>query len=84
MRLKKPHVATADQVRITRKDETAIIKYLDPAVATIHLDFGPAIHDMTDQDILDFHNEGIRIRQKRAEEYTHIAVEIPPGRPQIE
>lgn len=84
MRPKKPHVARADEVRITRQDETAIIEYLAPGVVTVHIDFGPAIHDMTDQDILDFHNESIRIRQKRAEEYNHIAVEIPPGRPQIE
>jgi hypothetical protein len=38
---------------------------------------------MTDQEILELHNEGVRARQAMAAEHKHVAVEIPPGRPQI-
>jgi hypothetical protein len=38
---------------------------------------------MTDQEILDEHNRILRIEQQMRLEYEHIAVEIPPGCPQI-
>ena len=39
---------------------------------------------MSDQKILDRWNEGVRARDQVAAEYEHIAVEVPPGKPQIE
>lgn len=83
MRKKKPHVATLDEVRITRQGEEAVIAYLDPNVSTVHLRIGFTIHGMTDQEILDLHNEIILARQRMVEELTSIAVEVPLGRPQI-
>jgi len=47
------------------------------------LRIGPEVQRMTDEEILDRHNEVLGIQQQMRLEYEHIAVEIPPGRPQI-
>jgi len=44
---------------------------------------GPEVDRMTDQEILDRFNDGIRATEALAAAYHHVAVEIPPGRPQI-
>lgn len=84
MRMKRPHLASLDQVRITREGDAAVIEYADPTVATTHFTLGTDVHAMTDQEILDRFNEYIQARDQAMAEYEHIAVEIPPGRPQIE
>ena len=84
MRLKRPHVATADEVRITREGNAAIIEYANPGIATTHYELGPSVAWMTDQQILDSFNATLRARDRAAAAYVHIAVEIPPGRPQIQ
>jgi hypothetical protein len=38
---------------------------------------------MTDREILDRFNAGIRATEALAVDYQHVAVEVPPGRPQI-
>ncbi len=84
MRRRRPHVASLDEVRITRSGDEAIIEYADEKFWTIHFTLGPAVHDMSDQEILDRWNECVRARDQVAAEYEHIAVEVPPGKPQIE
>jgi hypothetical protein len=81
MRLKRPHVATLDEVVITR--EGAVIAYKDRTVRTTHFRLGPEVHRMTDREILDRFNAGIRATEALAAAYKHVAVEVPPGRPQI-
>ena len=66
MRKKRPCVAGIDQVRIGRENTCAVIEYKDPTIATVHLEIGERIRDMTDQQILDLHNEVIRAQQKLA------------------
>ena len=83
MRMKKPYIATLDQVKICRQGENAVIEYIEPNVRTTHLRIGPEIQAMTDQEILERHNQVLRAQQQMALEYEHIAIEIPPGRPQI-
>ena len=83
MRKKKPHIASMDEVNLTREDGVAIIEYKDSTVATTHFNIGPRIKAMTDEEILDMFNESLRIQKKMADEYVHVAIEIPPGRPQI-
>ena len=39
---------------------------------------------MTDPEILERHNAVIKTTERLREEYEHVAIEIPPGRPQIE
>jgi len=81
--MKKPYIANLGEVKISRQAEYGIIEYVEPNVSTTHLKIGPKVQDMTDQEILDEHNRILRIEQQMRLEYERIAVEIPPGRPQI-
>ncbi len=84
MRMKKPYIATLDQVKITRQGEYGIIEYIEPNVSTTHLKIGPGAERMTDQEILDQHDRLLRAQHQMALEYEHVAIEVPPGHPQIE
>lgn len=84
MRRKRPHVASPDEVKITREADGAVIEYADGKIWTTHFKLGPDAASMTDQEILDRWNECVEAQQQLAAEYKHVAVEIPPGKPQIE
>ncbi len=84
MRKKKPHRATLDEVKIIRDGDTAIITYRDPDVASTHFRLGTEIDEMTDGQILDHFNKMIETRDMLAATYEHVAIEVPPGQPQIE
>ena len=84
MRKRDPHVASFDQVRITRDGEFAIFDYADPNVASVRMKYGSRLARMTDQDVLENFNEGIRASEQFRAEHEYIAVEIPLGKPQIE
>jgi hypothetical protein len=65
LRIKKPHVATLDEVRITRAgDDVAIIEYLEPGISATNFRIGPEIQRMTDQEVLDLFNDSIRAREE--------------------
>ena len=83
MRPKKPRVAALTEVEITREKDTAVVRFLDPEVATTCLRVGPEIQRMTDQEILALFNQCTMAREAHARSYHHVAVEVPPGRPQI-
>ena len=83
MRKKRPHVATLGEVRISRDGDDAIIEFFDSTVATMHLKLGPEVQEMTDQEILDRFNTVVLAQQQMAAEYEHVAIEVPPGSPQI-
>jgi len=53
MRLNRHHVASLDEVRITREGEYAVIQFADSRVATTNLKLGPEVPRMPDQQILD-------------------------------
>ncbi len=82
-RPKRPFVASLDQVRITRQGDTAIIEYADPLVGDMHFQIGPEIGVLSDQEILDLHNEDLLARQAMADAHEWVAVEVPLGLPQI-
>lgn len=84
MRKKKPYRATLDEVTIKRDGDTAIISYHDPDVATTHFKLGTKVDGMTDGQILDYFNKMIETRDMIAATYNHVAIEVPPGQPQIE
>ncbi len=84
MRVKKPYIATLDQVKIPRQDEYGIIEYIEPNVSTARLKIGPRMQGVSDQQILDQHNRLLRVQHQMALEYEHFAIEVPPGLPQIE
>jgi hypothetical protein len=84
-RPKHPYLASLDEVTITRDGEVAIVKYREENVATTHFTVGPNIHGMSDQDILDLHNDSIKARGLCALEFRdRPLVELPLGKPQIE
>jgi hypothetical protein len=83
MRKKRPHVASLDQVKITRDGEYAIIEYADADVSTTNFKIGPEVMEMSDQQILDLFNETLEAMDQLRREYEHVAVEIPIGQPQI-
>jgi hypothetical protein len=81
---KKPRIARLDQVRISRDGEYAIIESLDPAISTMHLQIGPQVQQMTDEEILLLFNRTIASQIRHRDELgEYIAMEIPVGRPQV-
>ena len=69
---KRPYVASADQVRIRRDGDDAIIEYADESVATTHLRVGAEkLASMTDDELLAFWNR--RHRGQRG----------PPSEPEL-
>ena len=82
---KRPYVASADQIRITREGEYALIEYADDAVATTQLKVGAdALAAMNDEQLLDYWNELVRNNDEFRERVKYVAEEIPLGKPQVE
>jgi len=79
-----PYVATLADVRISREGEDAVIAYREPGVFTTCMKVGAGIADLSDQDLLDMHNEHLEAIQELREANPFVAVEVPPGQPQIE
>lgn len=81
MRKKRPAVASLAEVVITRDGDDAVIAYRDPTIATTYFRIGPSLALMSDQEVLDRFNAVLTESAAACAEY--VAVEIPPGRPQI-
>ncbi len=82
---KRPYVASADQVRITRTGDDAVIEYADDTVATTHLRMGAdKLASMTDQELLDFWNDHVEAREDHRQSLSYTATEIPVGKPQVQ
>lgn len=84
MRSKKQFIASPDQVKISRDRIYAIIDYADPDVGQCRIQIGPKVATMTDVEILDLHNSILIVQEEMVSTHEHVAVEIPPGKPQIE
>ena len=84
MRLRKACVAKFNEVRITRQGETVVIDFKDKTISGVNLHIGPELASMTDQEVLNVHNDIIRAQQEMAANYEYVAVEVPEGCPQIE
>ena len=82
-RMKKPHIATLDEVIITRNGDIAEIVFRDSTVGGMNLKIGPEVTHLSDREILDRFNETILAMQHSVATYKHKAVEIPPGKPQV-
>jgi hypothetical protein len=83
MRKRKPPVASLDEVTIRREGDDAIIDFRDPTIATTHFRLGPLVHRLSDQQILNRFNKILAAEAKAAGSRRHVAIEIPPGRPQM-
>ena len=84
MRRKQRYIARLDEVIITREGETAVIRYLEEGVPGTHIRIGPELAEMTDEEVLELYNEGLRAQAELAARYKHVAVEVPLNSPQIE
>ncbi len=83
MRTKKPRRSSVDEVKITRSGDVAIIEHADPTVAVVHMTIGPAIHQMSIEDILNLYNDTIEAQEQLAAAHDNVVIEVPPGHPQI-
>ena len=84
IRPKRPYIATPDQVRITRDAHGANIEYAEENVSGVHLLLAPEqMAAMTDEEILAVHNRCIEAQQESARSFEWVAVEVPPGTPQV-
>lgn len=77
-------MVSPDEVHICRDGEQAHMDYADPSHGGMWLKVGPKITRMTDEEIVDLHNEVVRGMEEAREHHDHVAVEIPVGQPQIE
>lgn len=84
MRRKKQRTARPDEVQISREGDTAIVAFLDGSAPTTYLQIGSKMRTMSDAEVLEEYNECIIAQERVAASYHHIAVEIPPGQPQLE
>ena len=84
MRMKRPRPASRDEITITRDGEVAIVEFADDRISTTHLTIGPELAAMTDDEVLDLFNATLAAQARIAAGFDRTAVEIPPGRPQIE
>lgn len=83
-RPRRPHRASPEEIKITRDGDYAIIAYADDGVATTHLQMGSEkLAGMTDEQILEFWNDGIDARDDFMAEQEPVAIEIPMGKPQL-
>ncbi|MDD3827880.1 MAG: hypothetical protein PHY79_18090 [Anaerolineae bacterium] len=83
MRKKRPVAAKLEDVIIRRKATSVEIEYKDPEVASVTLELGRPVGEMSDEDILDLFNKSLRAQRRMRVAYDHRAIEIPEGRPQI-
>ena len=83
MRFQEPRQASLDEVKISRDGNHAIIQFDDPNISTTHLEIGPNVDRMSDQEILELFNEVMASRDQMIADYDNFVIEIPPGSPQI-
>ena len=81
---KRMHPATPDQVRIVRTEAGATVEYADDAVGSVTYKLDDALRQMDDEELLQWHNEGLAAVAEYQEAHEYVALEIPPGSPQIE
>lgn len=83
---RRPHVASPDEVKITRNGDYAEIVYADPRVASTSFKVGAAkLATMTDADLLEYWNEHIEATDQFIRtQKPFTLIEIPIGQPQVE
>jgi hypothetical protein len=59
LRVKRPQLASLDEVRIERDGEYAVITFADDTIGGMDLKLGLEVQRMTDLDILERFNEAV-------------------------
>ena len=81
----KPFIATLADVKISRDGIFARFDYLNQGDrGSQRIEVGKDTTNMSDQELLDIHNHIAARMIESIENYEHIALEIPEGKPQIE
>lgn len=83
VRPKKPTRASIDQVQITREGTVAVIEFADPNIMGVNLTLGEAVHGMTDQKIVEVHNDIVAAQEQSLCDWDNTVFEIPAGKPQL-
>jgi hypothetical protein len=78
------YTATQNDVTITREGDCARIEYKEEDIPATHLEIGPEITGMSNEEILEAYNECLRNDAKLAAGRKHVAFELPLGAEQIE
>jgi hypothetical protein len=84
MKGKVRYIACLEEVTVTRDRDFARIEYKEGDIAATLLQIGPEIREMSDGEILELHNKGLRNDARKTAEYKQVAVEVPLGSAQIE
>ncbi len=75
---------SADEVKISREGDSAMFAYADDSMGGgMNLKIGPQVATMTDDELLERHNDIAHSMQEMRNKYEHIAVEVHVGKPQI-
>ena len=72
------YIAASDEVTVTRDGECARIEYKEAGIAITCLEIGPEIAKMSDSDIVEVHNQGLRNDAKQATEGKDVVFEAKP------
>jgi hypothetical protein len=80
---KKLRVVSLDEVRITRRGHTVEFEYADEGMGGMSLHVGVDVGAMSDDELLEKHNQTVLAMEAAGAAYEHVAVEVPIGRPQI-
>ena len=83
MKRKARYIASLDEVTFTREGEYAVIQYKEEGISGTHLKIGPELAQMSDEEVLELHNDCLRAEAERAANFKHVAVELPLNSPQI-
>jgi hypothetical protein len=78
------YLARLSEVIVKRDGDFARIEYKEGEIAATLLKVGPEIREMSDSQIVELHNEGLRDKATQASEDKQVAVEVPLGSAQIE
>ncbi|HEX7478410.1 MAG TPA: hypothetical protein VF331_11430, partial [Polyangiales bacterium] len=82
---RRPHVASPDEIKITRQGDTAIFEYADPKIATTSFAMEPGkLASMSDAELLAYWNEHIEASDEFRRAYKFVGTEIPVGKPQVQ
>ena len=78
------YIARLEDVIVTRDGDFARIEYKEGDITVTVLQIGPEIGEMSDGEIVDWHNECLKNEARPAAVGREVAFEVPLGSPQIE
>ena len=84
MKRKQRYIVRLDEVTIRHEGEYAVIEYKEEGIPGTHLKIGPELSAMSDEEIVELYNDGLRAQAQVASEHKHVAIEVPLNSEQIQ